>query len=119
MTFFSKCKTGNVMIDSIDLNNDEFKISKPRGDDRLKQSIQSFGLLDPPVVYNDDNTYKIIYGHNRLTILKELNLAVGSALCYITGFPEPGSVYRLCPFKKFQGRDRPDRQKQVHPDIKK
>ncbi len=41
------------MIDSIDLNNDEFKISKPRGDDRLKQSIHSFGLLDPPVVYKD------------------------------------------------------------------
>ena len=91
------------MIDSIDLNNDEFKISKPRGDDRLKQSIQSFGLLDPPVVYKDDNTYKIIYGHNRLTILKELNLAVGSVLCYITDFPEPGLFIDYALLKNFRG----------------
>jgi hypothetical protein len=103
MTFFSKCKTGNVMIDSIDLNNDEFKISKPLGDDRLKQSLQSFGLLDPPVVYKADNTYKIISGHNRLTMLKELNLAVGSVLCYITSLPEPGSFTDYAFLKNFRG----------------
>jgi hypothetical protein len=105
MTFFSKCKIENVIIDSIDLNDIEFKISKPLGDDRLKESIRSSGILEMPVLFKENNLYKIIFGHNRLSIIKELNLSkAGTGLfCYIAQEPDPELFIGYAVLKNFRG----------------
>jgi hypothetical protein len=100
MIFFSKCKTVNVHIESISINNDDFKISKPPGDDRLKQSIQSSGLLDLPILYKENNLYKILIGHNRLAVLKELNFT--DVVCYLIDVPESGLFIEQALLKNFR-----------------
>ncbi|MBN2400868.1 MAG: hypothetical protein JXN64_00565 [Spirochaetes bacterium] len=100
MTCFPKNNIGNVILDNIDLNNDEYKISKPIGDEKLKCSIQSSGLLDLPFLCKESKTYKIISGHNRLAILKELNYA--GALCCIADFPDPDAFIDYALLKNYR-----------------
>jgi hypothetical protein len=78
MLSFTDYELKDIMIDQIDLEDDYYKISKLPVDDKLKQSIQSTGLLDPPVLIINVNpkanlSYQIISGHNRINILKELD----------------------------------------------
>jgi ParB/RepB/Spo0J family partition protein len=80
MTSFTDCEMKDVRIDQIDLKNDYYKISKPRIDDKLTQSIHTTGILSPPVILSSSNSendavFQIIFGHNRISVLKELNYA--------------------------------------------
>jgi hypothetical protein len=71
--FFPEYKIKDVAIDSIDFADCDYKISKPLNDDKLKNSIQSFGLIDLPVLLKNNGKYQIICGHNRINILRELS----------------------------------------------
>jgi ParB family transcriptional regulator, chromosome partitioning protein len=68
MQFDSK----TVSIDSIDLNNEYFKISTPKPIDDLVVSIDQFGLLSPPIIKAFNNGYIIVSGFHRVYACKKL-----------------------------------------------
>lgn len=74
MSFVFKYRIETISIDNIDLQNNYFKLSKPLSDDRLKLSIQATGLVDPPLLLKNNKYFSVIFGHNRLQVLKELNI---------------------------------------------
>jgi hypothetical protein len=94
-------KVENVRIDSIDLNNNEYKISRPFIDERLRQSIQSCGILEPPVLLKTNNLYIIIFGHNRLNILKEQKIA--GILSIVTDTMDPMDYMEYAILKNYRG----------------
>ncbi len=74
-----------VDLGDVDLEDDSFKLSRNKIDEQLKRSVREWGLLDLPVLLRrsvsksspDDHgfeyPYQIIFGHNRLRILRELH----------------------------------------------
>lgn len=74
MTLFAKECIKIISIESIDLKDDFYKVSKNRFDENLKKSIETLGIIEPPVLIKKDEIYKIIFGHNRLYILNEMNV---------------------------------------------
>ena len=105
MTFFQNFNTKSLSLNQIDFENNEFKISKPLADDRLGQSIQSFGILEPPVLSKDNGLYKIILGHNRLFVLKEMDTAESGkdVICNIVDELNPDVFIRQAILKNFRG----------------
>ncbi len=105
MAFFPGCKIENVNIDSIDLNNTDFKISRPQGDGRLKESIGASGILEMPVLFKNNGEYKIIFGHNRLAIFRELKYPEPGlyVLCYVAEVPDPDLYINNAVLKNFRG----------------
>ena len=71
MIFFNTARIQSVLIKSIDLEDDFFKLSK-NNTDELKGSISKSGVLEPPVLLYRNSKYIIISGHNRLRVLNEL-----------------------------------------------
>ncbi|MFH0974168.1 MAG: ParB N-terminal domain-containing protein [Spirochaetota bacterium] len=90
-----------IRIDSIDLADSTYKISKPLKDDKLKISIQSFGLITPPVLIKTNYKYQVICGHNRLNILKELNESTVAS--HIISGLDAGKFIRYAVLKNFSG----------------
>ena len=76
MTNFRKEKIQQLKINNIDFNNNFFKISKNLIDDTLLKSIKNNGLINLPLLFNNkrNNTYQIIFGHNRLQVMKNLGV---------------------------------------------
>ncbi|MDY6935905.1 MAG: ParB N-terminal domain-containing protein [Spirochaetota bacterium] len=60
------------MIKKIDQGDDFFRLSK-NSIVTLKRSIDNFGLLDPPILLRRDDRYVIVFGHNRIKVLVELD----------------------------------------------
>ena len=81
MSFVFNSRIETVSIDNINLKDNNYKVSKPLSDDILKLSIQTSGLLEPPILLKKSNYYLVIFGHNRLQVLKELNIR--SLISYI------------------------------------
>ena len=87
---FDTVKT--VDIREVNLENDFFKLSRNRIDDQLKQSVRNWGLIELPVLLRgsssepspDDHDftyhYHILFGHNRLWLLQELNITAVTAI---------------------------------------
>ena len=105
MTLFSGFKTATILVNEIDFSYDEFKISRPPGDERLRQSIHSAGLLEPPVLFKDNNLYRIIFGHNRLAVLKEMDSAESGSgvFCHIADQPDTDLFIRQASLKNYRG----------------
>ncbi len=114
MAFLINCGIKDVLLEQIDQRNDCFKISKPHIDEKLKHSILTFGLLDPPVLLKGklfksklfksklfksklfcNSAYQIISGHNRICILKELNYTAAPAFVLNELKPEDFVDYAL------------------------
>ena len=67
----------HLLLADIDYNDRYFKISRDRVNDDLRASIRDFGVLDPPVVVRKDGRYRVVFGFNRLDVLREAG--IGSA----------------------------------------
>jgi len=61
-----------LSLNDIDLDDRYFKISRDYIDEGLRSSIRDFGVLDPPVVVREPDRLRVVFGFNRLRILKEL-----------------------------------------------
>ncbi len=72
MTLIANTPIEDINIDNIELEYNDFKISKPVINEKLRASININGLLEPPVLLKKNNSYIIIYGHNRLKVLKQM-----------------------------------------------
>jgi hypothetical protein len=61
----------HVNLNEIDFNDRYFKISRNHVGDELRASIKEFGVLDPPVVISVGGRLRVVFGFNRLDILRE------------------------------------------------
>jgi hypothetical protein len=61
-----------VLLSDIDFDDLLFKISRDTVDEGLEASIRNFGILDPPVLLQLREGFRIVFGFNRLGILKRL-----------------------------------------------
>ncbi len=64
-------KLKRVPIGEIDRGDTYFKISRNRIDDDLRASVTGFGVLDPPVVVQNGDRLRAVFGLNRLALLAE------------------------------------------------
>lgn len=64
----------NIDISSIDLADHTFLIGDPTPQDGLKESIRSFGQINPVVLTYSEKKIKIITGWKRVQALKELGV---------------------------------------------
>lgn len=78
-----------VPLSSIDRDDRYYKISRNIIRDELRSSIREFGVLDPPVVTPRGGSYRVVFGFNRLDVLRELGAA--SADCLVA--PEFGAGF--------------------------
>lgn len=76
-----------VLLSDIDYENDFYKLSKNPPDGKLVTSIRNYGILDPPLLLRDTGSDQstgnshmpphgyltILFGHNRLRILRDLD----------------------------------------------
>ncbi|MDY6968136.1 MAG: ParB/RepB/Spo0J family partition protein [Spirochaetota bacterium] len=60
-----------IPISYIDLENNYFKLSR-NNIAEIRNSISTFGLLTTPVLLNKQSKYIIVFGHNRINALKDL-----------------------------------------------
>jgi len=63
-------KINKILISDIDQNDLYYKISRNFIDEKLIKSIKDFGILEPVVLKKENNTLKVIFGHNRISALK-------------------------------------------------
>ncbi|MCS7278594.1 MAG: ParB N-terminal domain-containing protein [Thermodesulfobacteriaceae bacterium] len=68
MNFFLQ----RVKIEKINLQDRIFCFSFPKRDSFLLESIQKFGLLQPPLLLTSEDSYKIVAGEGRILALKKL-----------------------------------------------
>ncbi len=68
-------------LDKIDTQDRSFLFSYPKRDSILKKSIETLGLLTPPIVYPEKDRYIIIDGEGRILACKSLGFNLVS--CYI------------------------------------
>ena len=61
-----------ITFNDIDCEDRHFKISRDEIDESLVISIRNFGVLDPPVVLHKEGKFRIIFGFNRIQVLKNL-----------------------------------------------
>lgn len=64
----------NVSLSDIDLNNTVYKISKEIINENLIKSVQLNGILESPVLVEENNAYITLAGHNRLYVLNLLGI---------------------------------------------
>lgn len=76
-----------VLLSDIDYENDFYKLSKNPPDGKLVTSIKNYGIFDPPLLLRDAGSeqpvgnsrdhplgkFTILFGHNRLRILRDLD----------------------------------------------
>lgn len=62
-----------VKIEKINLQDRTFCFSFPKRDSFLLESIQKFGLLQPPLLLTSEDSYKIVAGEGRILALKKIN----------------------------------------------
>lgn len=108
---FDTVKT--VVISDVDLENDFFKLSRNKIDEQLKRSVREWGLLELPVLLrrsvsksspderDSEYPYQIIFGHNRLRLLRELDAA--STTAYIVDRIIPDRYVRYALLKGLRG----------------
>ncbi len=60
-----------IPLASIDLLDRYYKISRNQINDELRSSVREFGALDPPVVIDPGGPCRVVFGFNRLEILRE------------------------------------------------
>ncbi|MBN2161271.1 MAG: hypothetical protein JW807_17925 [Spirochaetes bacterium] len=72
--------TRRVSLEDVDLEDRYFKISRNHIGDGLRSSIRDFGLLDPPVLIDRGGRYRIMFGFNRLDVLRELQILSADAI---------------------------------------
>jgi hypothetical protein len=68
-----------ISLDDIDLEDRHFKISRDHIGGDLRASIRDFGVLDPPSLIRKSDRIQVVFGLNRLSILKELGHATVQA----------------------------------------
>lgn len=59
-------------LDLLDPGDAFFKISRNVIDESLSRSIGEYGVLSPPVLTREGEGYRVIAGHNRLRVLRDL-----------------------------------------------
>jgi len=65
-----------ISIEDIDLKDRSYVFSYPKRGELLKESIKSIGLLQPPILFleNEASKFKIICGEGRIIACYELNI---------------------------------------------
>lgn len=63
-----------LAISKIDLQDRTYLFSYPKRNIFLSESIASLGLLQPPIVFKEKSSYKIICGEGRIIACKELGI---------------------------------------------
>jgi hypothetical protein len=68
-----------TQIYDIDLDDRYFKIGRDTINEDLRASIRNFGVLDPPSLIRKSDRFQVVFGFNRLGILKELGQTTAQA----------------------------------------
>jgi hypothetical protein len=84
-----------VKLDTIDVNDMTYKISRDANLDSLKKSIKAHGVLEPAVLLAKSGQNKIIFGFNRIGIAAELGLESVPAVSF-NQIPGDWYVSALC-----------------------
>ena len=69
-----------VLLREIDFDDRYYMIGRDHIDQDLTSSIRNFGVLDPPVIMQTKGKFRIVFGFNRLRILKSLGHDAAPAL---------------------------------------
>ena len=62
----------NIKIDAVDLKDTTFVYTFPVKIEEMTKSIKKIGLLNPVILFEYDNKYKIISGFKRVSSCKSL-----------------------------------------------
>ncbi|MCP4135721.1 MAG: ParB N-terminal domain-containing protein [bacterium] len=91
-----------VSLETIDLQNRDFKISRKHIDEKLERSIQNFGILEPILLLKEKNRekYRVIFGFNRLDTLAKTGNTTVPAI--IPENMEPGLYMRYLSVKSYR-----------------
>ena len=91
-------------LQDIDLANQEFRISFGRPFPRLRQSIRSHGIIDPPLVYYPPlkQTCQVVTGFRRLEFAAELG--IHEVACLLITEETPGEDLLLLSFHEHVGK---------------
>ncbi len=94
----------NIQItntEDIDLQDQTFKLSKNVIKEDLKMSIRRSGILENPVLLKKAGRHVVLFGHNRLKVLSELNTKIVKSL--IIHEIDPVSYIRYALLKNYRG----------------
>lgn len=70
----------NISLEDVDLEDRYFKISRNGIGDELRSSIRDFGVLDPPVLIDGGGRYRVMFGFNRIDVLRGMGIQSVDAL---------------------------------------
>lgn len=91
----------SICIDDIDINDIRYKISKNRIQDSLLSSIQTWGILEDPVVIPENSRFIVLSGHNRLHVLR--NAGIHETNCRIAPAFDLDSFLQAAELKFIRG----------------
>lgn len=93
--------------DLIPFSDEKLRLNIHTGDsyDRLKESIQQNGIINPVIVRKKDSKYEIIAGHNRVQICKDLKIDVP---CLVRENMDDEEAMRICIDTNLLNRQRSD-----------
>ena len=57
----------------IDLADDTYRISNPAAVEDLAKSIQHVGLINPPILFQKQDSYIILAGFHRIAAMQQMN----------------------------------------------
>jgi hypothetical protein len=95
----------NTGLDSIDLSDERYRVSKSRPSDALYSSIAQHGVIDPPVLLRTPDKNIIVFGHNRLRVCAET--AAARCGCIVVDDILPGWFIEYALLKNYHGEISP------------
>jgi len=66
-------ETRVINLEDINFNDDTFKVTSYNIDQRLRESIETWGLITQPILLKSQNKFIIIKGHDRLKICRDFS----------------------------------------------
>ncbi len=69
-----------IPLIDIDFKDRHYKISRNQIPDELRSSIREFGVLDPPIVIDRGGACRVVFGFNRLEVLRETGAESADAM---------------------------------------
>jgi len=85
----------NVDINDIDLEDRKYHILSQTDSEKLQLSIEEIGLINPIKLIKNDNTYTVVTGWERLSVLTKLNFKYADANIYEKNELPNEAIYKL------------------------
>ena len=84
-----------VELEKIDFKDKKYRTLNQNVSDKLKRSIEDFGLINPVKLIRHKNGYKVLTGWERLAALKDLKIKKVAANIYNVNELTPEAIYKL------------------------